>query len=101
MSLNVQTFPKCYSLLVSAGTTYGGAALTTFPSPCYAISIMNDTGVNINCRLNGDANATFELAANSSFNTHFGDMVLTSVDFANPFNSGSINIQIVAGLGNF
>jgi hypothetical protein len=96
------TFPVVYTLTVNNGTTYtanvaniladnGGAALF--------VQIANQGSTAVKVRLNGNANAIFDLAGSETQVFNHGDLSITKLEFANTVSGGSATtIQVLASV---
>jgi|SRR5581483_6299926 len=99
MSIAIKRYPKCYSLTVAAGSSYGGANLTTFPDVCGFLQISNQTNQDVSVKLNGDSQAVFTLPSLSTQVFDWLDLTIYSVDFANTASGAiDVDIEMIAGL---
>lgn len=99
MSIAYPVNPKCYTVNVPSSGTYGGAYLTTFtPSTCVYVQFINHSlTTDVLVKLNGDSNAIFNLAANTS--QVLEKLHITSIDFANVMSGGgTVSVTIIAGV---
>jgi hypothetical protein len=94
-------FPTVYSLTVTDGSEYGDNLVDIvgdYGSPANFVQIANASGGgDVQVKLNGLAGAIFTLLAGDTQVFNYGDLAVTSLDFANSSGQDA-NVQVIASV---
>ena len=95
-------FPTVYNRTVADGSTYAGANLVDivgdYGAAANFVQISNAAGGgDVSVKLNGLAGAIFTLMAGDTQVFNYGDLAVTTLDFANSSGSAA-SIQIIASV---
>lgn len=95
-------YPTVYTLTVMNGSSYASNIVDIFgDTGGYAVfvQITNQNSTPVKVRLNGSANAIFDLAGNETQVFNYGDLNVTKLEFANTASGGSdTTIQVIVSV---
>lgn len=98
------TFPKVYDLSIVNGTTYTNAnnivdILTDTGGFAVFVQIANNGATAVKVRLNGVANAVFDLSAAETQVFNHGDLSISKLEFANTVSGGGTSaVQVLVSV---
>lgn len=96
------TYPRVYNLSVTNGSTYTSNVvdiLGTTGGSAVFVQIANQGNTAVKVRLNGTANAIFDLGAGETQVFNNGDLAVNKLEFANTVSGGSTSaVQVLASV---
>ena len=98
------TYAKVYDLSIANGTTYSAGAnivdiLGDTGGFAVFVQIANQGGTAVKVRLNGTANAIFDLGAGETQVFNHGDLSITKLEFANTVSGGATTaVQVLVSV---
>lgn len=96
------TFPKVYDLLVDAGSTFADNVVDILGDTgghAVFVQIANQSSSSVRCRINGVADAVFDLAASETQVFNSGDLAITKLEFLNSVSGGSrADVQVLCSV---
>lgn len=98
------TYPKVYDLTVENGTSYSDPSnvadiLTDTGGYAVFVQISNQGSTAVKCRLNGVADAIFDLGPSETQVFNNGDLSVTKLEFANVASGGSdTDVQVLVSV---
>lgn len=96
------TYPKVYDLTVANGSTYTANVVDILGDTgghAVFVQISNNGGTAVKVRLNGTANAIFDLGASETQVFNNGDLSVTKLEFANTVSGGSSSaVQVLVSV---
>jgi hypothetical protein len=96
------TYPKVYDLTVTNGSTYGDNIVDILGDTggfAVFVQIANQGATAVKVRLNGTANAIFDLGSGETQVFNHGDLSVTKLEFANTVSGGSdTEVQVLVSV---
>ena len=93
------TFPRVYTLTVAGGSVYASNVIDVIGdngAAAVSASVENQSGQAVKVKMNGLANAIFDLAANETKSFNLGDAVISRLEFNNTSSGATTaTVQVI------
>lgn len=95
MSFGTPITPKVYDITVN----HGEVEVVPFSGTAVFAQLSNLSSNNARVELNGDSEAVFTLAANTTQSFNYGDMHITAISIENTSSgNGIVDVEVILGL---